>query len=302
MPFLRKFAVLSLACAGWAGPLAAHAGLGQAQALVNESADKFRQGDYLGALHLLQEAEPIVAEANDPALAQLRFNIARCLEELNRSREALSAYDAYLKVPDQAHRKERAMAAMAAIRKRTFGNIALTCEPVGAQVRMDKQSAVPCPFQLQDVEPGRYAFEISQPGYATVQQEVRVVAGTTATAHIQLPALGKALPPEAPPQEPSGGGGSVLPWVTMGAGVVLLGGGAFMTASALDDRDEAETLPPGDQRDERVDSFETNRTLSWVGYGLGGAAVAGGLVWLLTGRDSGTAAVVPTGNGALVRW
>ena len=58
----------------------------------------FKAGDFEGALVQLQRAEPMLEGHKKQAL--VRFNIARCFEELGRHAEALGAYERFLEDPD----------------------------------------------------------------------------------------------------------------------------------------------------------------------------------------------------------
>ncbi|MCB9548305.1 MAG: uroporphyrinogen-III C-methyltransferase [Myxococcales bacterium] len=303
----RTLGQACLALALLVGVAHAASTLADAQGLVNMAAERFRDGDFAAALTALQEAEPIVAAANDPSVAQIRFNIARCLEELGRDDEALAAWQVYLRVPDATHRKQRAVAAVTALKKRIYGALAVSCEPVGAAVKIEGllETAAPCPFRREDLKPGVYKVHVAFDGYSEGMREVEVVAGETAAASFRLEALpvagGLVVPPmEAPPPATN-----PWPWVLIGTGVVAAGGGAFLTTQAIAARDDAESLPPGDDRDGSVDDFETAETLSWVAYGVGAAAIAGGVVlWILddpaTPAGAGDVEMVP--GGVRIRW
>ncbi|HEY3450022.1 MAG TPA: tetratricopeptide repeat protein [Myxococcales bacterium] len=75
------------------GASAAHK---KVQAQLNKAADLFAAKDFAGALAELRRAQ----DSED--LAVVRFNIARCLEELERPDEAVQAYQDYLTAPDVA--------------------------------------------------------------------------------------------------------------------------------------------------------------------------------------------------------
>ncbi len=110
--------------------------LAEAQALVNTAVVHFRAKEYDAALKALLEAEVLAVAANDPGLASIRFNIARCLEELERWPEALAAYETYLKLPDDSHRKARAWKAVGALEERVFGRLDVACDPPEARASL----------------------------------------------------------------------------------------------------------------------------------------------------------------------
>ncbi len=271
------------------------AGLAAAQQHIDAAAGHFRAGAYEAALTELRAAEQITAAANDPALAQVRFNIARCYEELNRPQEALAAYEAYDKLPDDPHRKARALRAVQALEQRTFGALSVSCTQPGAVVRIPGlvEAAQPCPFSRERVPPGRYTAEATLAGQPPQSREVVVEAGAGATVSFAFAApTFTASGVVEPPPEPI----DPWPWVAFGAGAAALAAGGVLTASAIDRRDEAETLSPGGERDDVVDTFEQRRTLSYVAWGVAGAAVATG-VWLLF-RGDGDATTPPAASRA----
>ncbi len=274
--------------------------LAKAQTLVNTAAQHFLSQRYEAALTALVQAEGLAVRANDPGLAGIRFNIARCFEELGRGSEALAAYEAYLKLPDESHRKARAWKAVTALEARLFGRLQIVCDPIGAQVAVAERPDAPasCPLRLERLKPATYHVTATHPGHLPAELEVRVTAGKDATLELKL--VPEAPPePAAPPPPPPAPPTNPWPWVVVGAGVVALAGGGVATVSAMDARDEAEGLAPGSERNDAVSSFELGRSLSYSAYGAGAAAVVGGVVWwLLDEPDAVTAG--PT--GVALRW
>ncbi len=257
--------------------------LRRAQALVNEASAAFRSKDYLAALKALRAAEPLAEKADDPALPQIRFNIARCLEQLGRPAEAMAAYDRYNELPDASHRKQRAFEAMRQLRGQVFGTLSVACSPTGSLVEIAgiTKGAASCPWQSQEVKPGAYAVKISHPGYESKIETIDIEAGKSFKVEATL----KSLAPPPSLVVDAGPPPNLWPWMTMGAGLVVAASGGYFTLTAASDRDDAQQLPPGDDRQALVDDFETNRTLSYVMYGTGAAIVVGGIVWWLLDED-----------------
>lgn len=286
----------------------------QAQAFVNEASGLYLKGDFAAALAALQKAEPLAQKAADPSLPSIRYNIARCYEQLEQWDEALAAYEAYNELPDDPHRKEKAWETMRGLRRKVFGSLAVSCSPAGARVTIFGviAGAESCPWQSTTVKPGEYTVEIAQAGYESTAQTVVVKAGQSARVEAVLKAVAPppgAVAPGAVTTAPESDV-NVLPWVVMGAGAAALGVGAVFTVNALGTRSDAEELPPGLERDDEVSSFERSRTLSYALYGTGAALAVGGLVWyLLDGGDDDDEAsmeaglqLLPTPNGVEVRF
>jgi tetratricopeptide (TPR) repeat protein len=275
-----------------------------AQKRVFEATKFFQARDYEKALAALREAETIVAPLNDPSLAAIRFNLARCLEELGRQPEALAAYEAYSKLPDEPHRKQRAWRAIQKLEQRVYGAVSVTCDKVGATVQIPGLADVPepCPFTRKRVPMGAYTAQVRRPGSEPVDREFTVEAGGGAVLQVQLVDVPSATPalivPEMPPPEAPI---NPWPWATLGVGAALIGGGVGLGQWAVGARDDAETLPPGKTRDTAVEDFESRRTLSYAAYGLGGAVMAAGVALFFVdfGDDPETAWLRVSGPGAV---
>lgn len=282
--------------------------LARAQNLVNAASRHFVEKQYEKALSALTDAEVIAAAAKDPSLASIRFNIARCHEELGQPKKALKAYERYNELPDQPHRKQRAAEAMTKLRASIYGVLGVSCQPIGALVEIDGllDAPAPCPWTGQEVEPGVYTVKASFDGFESETQQVKVVAGQPAGVTFRLKAKANAptaiVSPLAKPEPEAET--NAWPWVLMGVGVAAIGGGAVFTFSAISNRDEAEDSPPSPQREDAVSAYERDETLSWIGYGAGGALLVGGLIWLLTdeGPPPEESAFRFTGQGVQVRW
>ena len=291
--------------AGASTATAENEGLAQAQALVDQAAQAFAAKDYVGALNALQRAEPIAAAVRDPSLPQIRFNIARCFEQLGRYDDALAAYDRYNELPDESHRKRRAFEAVKRLRGRVFATVSVVCSPAGSLVEIAgvTKGAVSCPWRSDGVPPGAYAVKISHPGYETTIKTVEAIAGKSSSVEASLKSLAP-LPQVVgvAPSKPI----NLWPWMTMGAGLVVGASGGFFTLSAIDNRRDAERLPPSSERDGLSDDFTFNRNLAYALYGTGAAMIVGGFVWWLLDEPEpdATAAIEiqPGPSGLQVRF
>lgn len=307
--------VFTLSTAAWAQPEpTASELLQQAQGHVNQASQLYLQADYEGALAQLKQAEPLAQKAKDPSLANIRFNIARCLEQLKRWPDALKAYEAYNALPDEPHRKERAWEAMQTLKTKVFGSLSVSCFPSGAIISvpgLTQQGGQPCPWQDSAVKGGNYIVSVRHPGYEDFSKEVIVTPGQSINVEASLKAKATvAANPlvAAAPAEPEGPV-NIWPWVVGGAGVAALGAGAAFHVLAAGDRDEAEDLPPGTERDDVVDDFKGNRTVALALYGTGGVLTAVGVVlYFMTGGDDASEADaealrwMPTANGLRVEF
>lgn len=298
-----RFLFAALLALGMIAPAAA-AGIGDAQGFVNTASQAFRKGDYKTALDALRKAEPIVLEANDPSLAQIRFNIARCLQELGQNTEALKAYELYLKVPDSSARKSRAQLAIQSLKRKVYGGVAISCDPAGAMVTIKDVTTAPaaCPLRKAELAPGDYKISVAFDGYETDERTVTVGVGEPVAVTVSLKRTGGGLvmPNMDPPADPV----DPWPWIWTGGGALLVAGGVGLTVSAISARDDAEPLQPSSERDDLVKQYERNEALSFVAYGIGIAALTTGLVLLTADDDepAKSASLRWTGNGVMLQW
>jgi hypothetical protein len=210
MPFLPD-ASRSLRCGGWAvaglavtlvlcGLATARAAAPdkemlhtKVQTYLSLAADLFAGRDYEGALVELQRAEAL-----EP-LASVRFNIARCYEELKRPAEAQAAFERYLATPDTSagadDRQRRAREAVTRFDKLLFGSLEVTCEP-GALVEIPGLTERPaaCPFKAPHVKPATYTVKATQKDCLPYARNLLVDVGEAVSLEITM----ARIPPRAP--------------------------------------------------------------------------------------------------------
>lgn len=177
------------------------------------------------------------------------------------------------------------------------------------------------------VAPGAVAVEASAEGYAPFQQSVTVAAGQSvevrvaltplarpAVANVVAPPPARVTPPViAPPVVAAPPARSLVGPIALGAGgVVALGlSGVFfaLREGAVSDRDAQCVTNVGCQPTslELDDTARTYNTLTNVSLVVGGAAVAGAVVWFFVGGRGSAAqpprvagGVTPTRGGAFL--
>lgn len=168
----------------------------------------------------------------------------------------------------------------------------------GLEVRRDGEPVGAAQFGTAiAVDPGPHVVEVSAPGKEPWKTEVKVGADA-ATEKVPVPALADVKP--APGGE-TGGSGAAWPWQkkaaigAAGAGVIGVAIGAIFGADALAKHGELqERCTPGTPRVcdaeglKIADAQNTAGTASTIGFAVGGALVAAGVVlWL----------VAPSGEG-----
>jgi hypothetical protein len=194
---LLALAIVSGATAGMPSPAAA-ADDGvtrkKVQSYLDLASDLFKSADYEGALGELRRAEGL------SELAVVRYNIARCLEELNRDSEAILAFDKYLSLNDAndgaSERQKRARDAVARLSARSFGAIEVSCPIEGSSVLVVGLMQIPevCPWKGEKVKPGTYDVQTFSPGFPPYAARVQVKPGETVAV------LGQGGDGKPPPQ------------------------------------------------------------------------------------------------------
>jgi hypothetical protein len=260
-------------------------------------------GDWAGALALLKD---VAAVKSTP---QVRFNIALCEEKLGRLVAALGDYE--LAAADaRAERAEQVAEEVEArlenLRqripkltvKRGAGAEAAIIAVDGVSVG-DQVIGMPMP-----TDPGPHTVEAKAPGFKPFRKSVRVAEQQSETIEITL----DAEPPPPVALGPAGArseGRSRLPgYVIGGIGVASLGASAVffgLRAGTISDLDKAcpeRQCQPSSQSD--IDAGKMYTTVANVTLAVGVAAVAGGLVLVLTSGPSSepSVALAPAPGGA----
>src|SRR5580698_621854 len=172
----------------------------------------FLQRDYAGALDQYRQA---AAQWDHPAI---RFNIVRCLIQLDRSVEAaenLKLALAYGAAPLEDAVYSEALAYQKLLAKQV-ADVDVSCSQPGATVTLDGQPLTSCPgTQLRRVSPGRHQLVASNDGFLTKTTDVVIAGGETQHVALELVPLSAATIGHR--------WAEWKPWVVLGSGVVVLG-------------------------------------------------------------------------------
>jgi hypothetical protein len=145
------------------------------------------------------------------------------------------------------------------------------------------------------VDPGHHRIEARASHGRTGSTEVDLPERARADAEVKLPALpapapiapAPAAPPPPPPPKPSEWQ-KPLGWSLVIGGAAFTVVGAVTGAMALSDKatlDDAckPGCPPSESS--TIDQWRTERTLSYIGFGVGAAGLIGGTVLILTSPE-----------------
>jgi hypothetical protein len=264
-------------------------------------------GDWAGALALLKEVAAI------KSTPQVRFNMALCEEKLGRLVAALGDYelaaaDARAENADQV--AEEVEGRLEALHqripkitiKRGSGAEAASVALDGTSIG-DQMVGTPMP-----TDPGPHTVEAKAPGFKPFRKALRLAEQQSETVEL-------VLEPEPPPPPGVVAGGSgravgrgpIYGYVIGGIGIASLGAsGIFfgLRAGKISDLDKAcpnRTCPSDQQSD--IDAGKLYTTIANVSLAVGVAAVAGGVVLILssgTSKEEPAVALAPAAGGAQV--
>lgn len=281
--------------------------LKKAQAYLDLATTLFRDEDFAGALKELQRAEPLLEGSE--ILPLVRFNIARCLEELGRPAEAVRAYQRYLTLSEAADgRRDRAREAIKGLEPRALGTLVVECAQPGTVLRIEglEQPNQPCPAQIEQVLGGDYPAVATADGFREARQTIAVQPGRTTTHRFDLtPVVDESLTPVQTTTR-STEGRSALPWIVLGAGAGAAATGVAFHVLAIGTREELEDGGYGKgtpEYESLYDEYDGQRLTTYVAYGVGAALIGAGVFLLLRDDDDpADTAFVPLPNGALIRF
>lgn len=267
----------------------------------------------------------------DPQLGTL-LNLAVCHEKEGRTASAWAEFTEVAERADHAKDAERAAFARKHARdlEPKIPRLRVKVEETGADLVVKVAGRALTATELSTaipVDPGDVTVEASAPRKIAFTKTVTLPAALGATELVVPPLEDQpagaepsppapvATSPSAPVAAPPRAGGSstlrTVSYVLMGVGVVGVGVGAYFGLETLSTKSDAdkECPLPGQCTQRGLDLDDDARTsalYSTIGFAAGGAALATGVVLLLTSRPSRAAvAVSPTyaerGGGATLR-
>jgi hypothetical protein len=270
--------------------------------IAAEGSEAFEQRDFERALMLFQRASTIVQA---PTITLMQ---ARTLVELGRLMEGLDQYaatqrmlaidpgnEAYRQAADAAQIElGPLLARIPTVRVHVIGagpdeqvDIIIDGKPASPQV-----AAVERPL-----DPGHHRIEARASQGRSGATEVDLAERARVDLDVKLPPLpakpAPLPPPSAPPPPPPPASGSswqsTVGWTLAISGAAFTVGGIVTGAMALSDKktldDVCKPGCPPSQAD-TIDQFRTERTLSYIGFGVGVAALAGGTILILNSPSS----------------
>lgn len=182
----------SVAAAGASGM--AGTDVERAQTYVDLGTRLYKQKKFAEALQEFERAESIVTVEETRAV--LRYNIARCHEELGRPVAAWFAFKRYMELPDSPEAQSKALARIKALEAVHVGRLRVKVEPEGAacvvsplRPEVGVPERQPCPTDTQPWPRGAWRVQaaLESPPRRS-ERQVDVAAGAEARLNVALPA------------------------------------------------------------------------------------------------------------------
>lgn len=284
----------------------------EAKRKLEEGNNLYLATDYKGALEKYQEA---LKSWDHPAI---RFNVVRCLIQLDRAVEASDNLQTSLKYGKEPFEDTIYQEALGyqKLLSNQIGEIEVSCKQDGAVLKFDGKAMIDkCPGSAKRrVEPGQHSVVATKEGFLTKEMPVIVIGGKQQNVDVTLVPLDKAA--KIVHRWPQW-----IPWVVFGGGLAVTGIGVLLELDAQDqmsqyDRDvgnfcmttgcnlenpttpqEMETASRLNDEKSRAESRD-KLAIGVMSVGALGAAAGGVLLFMNRGR---TVYEEPTKQGPVVR-
>jgi tetratricopeptide (TPR) repeat protein len=269
-----------------------------AKSKYHQGAEAYSAGRFKDAVDFFLAADQLSPSA------PLSFNIARAYEKLGDDSGALRWYRDYLRRnPDASNAatvRPLITALAEALRKKGVQQVTVLTSPAGATVTVDDRPVGVTPW-TGELPPGEHRLLLNLRGYADAERNLSLAADQPLDTNVRLeqqtpsavPVISAApaapAPPPATPTNDTSSHGKklgIVPWVTLAAGTVALGGALtfeILRRSAESDAKAADTQL---EYYDHLQTEQSRQTAARVFLGTGSALLlTGGLMLLL---DKGT--------------
>jgi tetratricopeptide (TPR) repeat protein len=194
----------------------------EAQARLEEGNALFLKQSYKEALDKYQQA---LRSWDHPSI---RFNIVRCLIQLDRNVDAFDNLKEALRygaepLEENVYREALAYEKLLA---NEVAEVEISCTQQGVVVLLDGKDLVACPGRtMRRVAPGKHGVVANKEGFLTVHRELKVLGGSRESIDIKLLPLAQAT--QVVHRWPQW-----IPWVVFGGGLAVTSLGGFIEYNA----------------------------------------------------------------------
>jgi len=268
-----------------------------ARRFKNEAFQKIAEGSYAEGVSLLRQAHDAVPHPN------FLFNIAVVYDQWpGHCAESLAAFQDFFEACPDCKARPTAEARVARVEARCELELELTSVPTGADVELDGAARGQTPLALT-LLPGAHQLRLEAEGFEPETRALEVTEAGPRSLSIELQPLTEPAP--APAQVAAtaprpGAGLRTAGWIALGAGAVGTGVGVAHTVLANDAVNEERALRvPGTDPalvQEARNQARDRTALAYVGYGIGAAGVATGVVLHLLAAKKKASAPVSFGT------
>jgi tetratricopeptide (TPR) repeat protein len=272
-----------------------------AKAKYEQGVEAYRAERYADAVRLFLEADAI-----EPSAA-LSYNIARAYAKLADDAQTLRWYRNYLRLnpeaPNAADVRQFVRTLSEALAKKGIQQLSVLSTPSGATVAIDGNALGVTPLTVE-LPPGAHSALLTLRGFSDAQVPFTLSAATPIDIPVQLqPARALAAPLAT--TEPHGRRFGIAPYITLGAGVALLGTAALFELGRHSAQGAArdDTTQLDYERD--VNAMNSRQTMARVFVGVGAAVTVTGAALLvfntrLTPETRASVSGLPGGGALLV--
>ncbi|MEP7049325.1 MAG: hypothetical protein ABJB12_03190 [Pseudomonadota bacterium] len=268
-----------------------------ARDLANQGAQAFDAGKYAEASDFFGRAHELVPA---PSIALMQ---ARSLAKLGQLLEAVDTYEQTIRLKLPADAPEAYLVAVQTARAEVDGvrarlpRLKLTVSgATRAPLPEVSSDGKPTPPALLGVErpvnPGVHHFVVQVAGVVRARRDLTVVEGQSYQVELDASPVAAAPPPpasEAREDRQSFGSSArgSLAYVALGVGALGLGVGTYTGLVALHHKSNLDSVCNPDcprSAASEMSSWRSNRTVSWISYGVGVAAAGAGVLLLTLGK------------------
>ena len=278
---------------------------------VTEAAAAFKAREFGKAVNLLKKA---YEKDKSPVFL---FNIGRSYEEWGKYREAAEYYKRVI-TEEQTDKSliKKALTGFQRVQGKIPSRVKISCEGIQGTAFIDGKNAGTCPVELEH-PPGKIRIQVKAKGYHTWSTELALIPDGFSETKAKLKPLKKPEAKKMPTPKSKVGKKTVKgttrktpgrpiksikqkaspwPWVVVGLGAALAAAGGIMQYLSYHERMTVKNaadpngLVTGFTQSQAWSKEQRARNYAigaYVMYGIGGAAVLGGLLWGILGRHHG---------------
>jgi tetratricopeptide (TPR) repeat protein len=245
-----------------------------AQAKYQQGVEAYRKEHYADAVRLFLEAD-----ATSPS-AVLSYNIARAYEKLGDDAQTLRWYRNYLRLSPSAPNAaevQRYIATLAqSLAKKGIQQVTVLSSPTGATVTIDNNPLGVTPLTVE-LRPGAHTATLTLRGYLDAANQFDLPNATPLDLSI---ALQPAPVQAAAPLPNRGRRFGLAPYITLGAGAVLLGVAGIYEIQRRSAQSSVQNDVTQLDAERDIDAMNSRQRSARVFLGIGGAVALTGAALL----------------------